>query len=50
VDTTGAGELVRGGIVHAFLSGRDLHGCLTEAMLAALCPHCKSEAQAGSRT
>ena len=30
VDTTGAGDSFASGFVHAFLSGRDLHGCLIE--------------------
>jgi sugar/nucleoside kinase (ribokinase family) len=30
VDTTGAGDSFASGFVHAFLSGRDLHGCLVE--------------------
>jgi sugar/nucleoside kinase (ribokinase family) len=30
IDTTGAGDSFAAGFVHAFLSGRDLHGCLVE--------------------
>jgi sugar/nucleoside kinase (ribokinase family) len=30
VDTTGAGDSFAAGFVHAFISGRDLHGCLLE--------------------
>jgi sugar/nucleoside kinase (ribokinase family) len=30
LDTTGAGDSFAAGFVHAFLAGRDLHGCLVE--------------------